>query len=132
MIKGVGHIGIAVKDMERTLETVARSLGISIPSIQDIPDKNLRFAMISVEGIALEFIQDKSNEGEFAKFVGKRGNGIHHFALLTDDIETDVELLKKRGVEMVDQKPRIGVRGKKIAFTRDSALNGIPFELTEP
>lgn len=131
MIKGIGHIGIVVKDLERTLATVSKSLGIPMPPIKDIPDKNLKVALIDLGGVGLEFIQDNRKDGEFAKFVSQKGNGIHHFCLLTDDIETDVEALKRRGVEMVDQKPKIGVRGKKVAFTRESALNGVPFELSE-
>ncbi len=132
MIKDVGHVGIAVKDIEETLAAVIRSLNIPMPQVNDVPGGNLRFAVVKIGQVALEFIQDKSNDGEFAKFVREKGNAIHHIAFLTDDIEGDVELLKKRGVEMADQKPKIGVRGKKIAFTHKSALNGIPFELTEP
>lgn len=132
MIKGIGHIGIAVKNLEETLAIVSKSLEVPIPPIRDFSARNLRIAVIPLAGIGLEFIQDKSEEGEFARFVKERGNAIHHFCLLTDDIESDVDALKKRGVEMVDEKPRMGGRGKKIAFTRKSALNGIPFELSEP
>ena len=77
-------------------------------------------------------IQDYSEEGRFAKFVKERGNAIHHFCLLTDEIEKDIEVLKGRGVEMLDQKPKLGARGKRIAFTQPSVLGGIPFELSEP
>jgi methylmalonyl-CoA/ethylmalonyl-CoA epimerase len=132
MIKDVGHIGIAVKDIEDTLAAVAKALNVSMPQVNDVPGRNLRFAVVKIGQVALEFIQDKSVDGEFAKFVRERGNAIHHVAFLTDDIEGDVELLKKRGVDMVDQRPKIGVRGKKIAFTAKTAFNGIPFELTEP
>jgi len=132
MIKDVGHVGIAVKDIEETLAAVARSLNIPVPKVNDVPGRNLKFAVVNIGQVALEFIQDKSNDGEFARFVREKGNAIHHIAFLTDDIEGDVELLKKRGVEMADQKPKVGVRGKKIAFTSKTAFNGIPFELTEP
>ena len=67
-----------------------------------------------------------------ARFNKEKGDGIHHFCLLTDNIEDDIEVLKQRGIEMLDQKPRIGVRAKKIAFTKPSALNGITIELSEP
>jgi methylmalonyl-CoA/ethylmalonyl-CoA epimerase len=132
MIKGIGHIGIAVKDLQETLSAFSKSLGISIPLVKDVPERGLRVAIIDIAGIGLELIQDESKDGEFSKFVRKKGDGIHHIAFLTDDIENDIEVLKRRGVEMVDQKPKIGVRGKKIAFTKESALNGIPFELSEP
>lgn len=131
MIKGIGHIGIAVMDLKKTLATVSKSLAVPVPPIKDIPERNLQVALVDLGGVALEFIQDDRKEGDFSKFVNQKGNGIHHFCLLTDDIENDVEVLKKRGVEMADQKPKLGVRGKKIAFTRESALNGVPFELSE-
>lgn len=132
MIKGVGHIGIAVKDIEEVLSKVSKILNIPMPSIRDVHERKLKASVVDIGGIALEFIQDYSEEGEFAKFVKERGNAIHHICLLTDQIEADIELLKGRGIEMADQKPKIGVRGKRIAFTKPSALNGIPFELSEP
>jgi methylmalonyl-CoA/ethylmalonyl-CoA epimerase len=80
----------------------------------------------------LEFIQDSSEDGMMARFIKEKGDAIHHFCLLTDNIEDDVEALKQRGIEMLDQTPRIGLRGKKIALTKPSALNGITIELSEP
>lgn len=132
MIQGVGHIGIAVKNIEESLANLSRALGLPIPPIRDMPQKKMKMAVVDLSGIGLEFIEDYSEDGEFAEFVKKNGNAIHHFCLLTDDIEADIKILEKRGIEMADQKPRIGLRGKKIAFTKPSALNGIPLELSEP
>jgi methylmalonyl-CoA/ethylmalonyl-CoA epimerase len=132
MIRGVGHVGIAVKNIEESLEAVSRALDLPIPQVRDFPEKKMKCAVVGVGGIGLEFIEDYSEEGAFATFVKERGNAIHHVCLLTDDIEADIKVLEKRGVEMADQEPRIGLRGKKIAFTRPSALKGIPMELSEP
>jgi len=132
MIQGVGHIGIAVKDIEDSLAAISKTLDLPIPAIRDNPDKKMKVAVVNLPGVKLEIIEDYSEEGEFAKFVKERGNAIHHFCLLTNDIEGDIKTLQERGVEMADQKPRIGLRDKKIAFTKPSALNGIPFELSEP
>jgi methylmalonyl-CoA/ethylmalonyl-CoA epimerase len=132
MIQGVGHVGIAVKNIEESLEAVSRALDLPIPQVRDFPEKKMKCAVVGVGGIGLEFIEDYSEEGAFATFVKERGNAIHHVCLLTDDIEADIKVLEKRGVEMADQEPRIGLRGKKIAFTRPSALKGIPMELSEP
>ena len=132
MIQGVGHVGIAIKNIEESLEAVSKALDLPIPQVRDFPDKKMKCAVVDVSGIGLEFIEDYSEEGAFATFVKERGNAIHHVCLLTDDIEADIKVLEKRGVEMADQEPRIGLRGKKIAFTRPSALKGIPMELSEP
>jgi methylmalonyl-CoA/ethylmalonyl-CoA epimerase len=132
MIKGIGHIGIAVKNIEETLTAISKALDLPIPLIRDIPEKKIKVAVLDIGGTGLEFIQDYSEEGDFAKFLKEKGNGIHHISFLTDQIETDIEVLKSRGIEMADQKPKMGVRGKRIAFIKPSALNGIPFELSEP
>jgi methylmalonyl-CoA epimerase len=132
MIQGIGHLGIVVTDIHKSVEALVKALDIAMPPIRDVPEKKMKVAVVDLKGIALEFIEDYSADGEFAMLVRKRGDGIHHFCLLTDDIEKDIATLRARGVEMADQKPRIGLRGKRIAFTKPSALNGIPIELSEP
>ena len=132
MIKGVGHIGIAVENIDESLTAITKALNLPVPPVRDIPEMKIRVAVVNIGGTGLEFIEDYSRDGRFARLVKERGNAIHHFCLLTDEIEKDVEVLKGRGVEMADQKPRLGVRGKRIAFTQPSVLGGIPFELSEP
>ena len=132
MIQGISHIGIAVKDIGRSLAALSKTLGLPMPAVQDHPDKKIKVAVVDLFGIGLEFIEDYSEEGQFAEFVRKRGDGIHHISLLTDAIEADIRELESRGVEMVDRKPKMGVRGKRIAFTKPTALNGIPLELSDP
>ena len=132
MIQGISHIGIAVKDIGRSLAALSKTLDLPMPAVQDHPDKKIKVAVVDLFGIGLEFIEDYSEEGQFAEFVRKRGDGIHHISLLTDAIEADIRELESRGIEMVDRKPKMGVRGKRIAFTKPTALNGIPLELSEP
>jgi methylmalonyl-CoA/ethylmalonyl-CoA epimerase len=132
MIKAVGHLGIVVKDIEASLNALSKIIDIQSPAIKEFPEKKMKCAVVEFGGIGLEFIQDSSEDGMMAEFIKEKGDGIHHFCLLTDNIEDDVEILKQRGIEMLDQKPRIGLRGKMIAFTQPSALNGIMIELSEP
>ena len=132
MIKGVAHIGIAVDNLEESIAAMARAFDVNTPPIKDVSEKKMKVALIEMGGIGLELIEDYSEDGPFARFVKERGNAIHHFCLLTDNIEADIEALDKRGVEMADKSPRVGLRGKRIAFAKPSALNGIPFELSEP
>ena len=97
MIKGIGHIGIAVKNIEEAITAISKAFGLSIPSIKDIPEKKIKVALLDIGGTGLEFIQDYSEEGGFAKFIKEKGNAIHHICFLTDQIETDIEILKSRG-----------------------------------
>ena len=132
MIKAVGHLGIVVKDIEASLKALSKVIDIQSPAIKEFPEKKMKSAVVEFGGIGLEFLQDLNEDGMMARFNKEKGDGIHHFCLLTDNIEDDIEVLKQRGIEMLDQKPKIGLRGKKIAFTKPSALNGITIELSEP
>jgi methylmalonyl-CoA/ethylmalonyl-CoA epimerase len=132
MLKGIGHLGIVVKDMEKSLKALSQVIEFQRPAIKEFPEKKMKCAVVETKGVSLEFIQDDNDDGLMARFSRGKGDAIHHFCLVSDNIEEDVEALKKRGVEMMDQKPRIGLRGKKIAMTMPSALNGITIELSEP
>lgn len=132
MIKAVGHLGIAVKDIDISLKALSKIIDFQSPAIKEFPESKIKCAVVELGGISLEFIQDSSEDGMMAQFIKEKGDAIHHFCLLTDNIEDDVEALKQRGIEMLDQKPRRGLRGKKIALTKPSALNGITIELSEP
>jgi len=132
MIKGIGHMGIVVKELEKSLKALSQIIEFERPAIKEFPDKKMRCAVVETTGVSLEFLQDDSDSGFLGRFRREKGDAIHHFCLLSDNIEEDVEALKKRGVEMMDQKPRIGLRGKKVAMTLPSAFNGITIELSEP
>jgi methylmalonyl-CoA/ethylmalonyl-CoA epimerase len=132
MIKGIGHLGIVVKDLEKSLKALSQIIEFEKPAIKEFPDKKMRCALVETKGVSLEFLQDNSDNGFMARFNREKGDAIHHFCVVSDNIEQDVETLIKRGVEMMDQKPRIGLRGKKVAMTLPSAFNGITIELSEP
>jgi len=132
MIKGIGHLGIVVKDMEKSLKRLSQIIEFERPAIKEFPEKKMRCAVVETKGVVLEFLQDDSDDGFLGRFRREKGDAIHHFCLVSDNIEEDVEALRNRGVEMMDQTPRIGLRGKKIAMTMPSALNGITVELSEP
>lgn len=132
MIKGIGHLGIVVKDIEKSLQALSQIVAFNAPSITEFPEKNMKCAVVEMNGVALEFLEDSSEDGFLAKFNREKGDAIHHFCLLSDDMEKDVAALQEKGVPMMDLEPRLGLRGKKIAFTAPDALNGISIELSEP
>jgi methylmalonyl-CoA/ethylmalonyl-CoA epimerase len=132
MIKGIGHIGLAVNNLEEALKAITKTLGLPLPPIIEKKEWKTRAAVVQVGETGIEILEDYGGEGMMGKFVKEKGNGLHHVCVITDNIEEDIEILKARGVEMMDEKPRIGIRGKKIAFTKPSALCGVPMELSEP
>ncbi|MCP4626625.1 MAG: hypothetical protein GY850_24435 [bacterium] len=132
MIKSIGHLRIFAKNIDESLSALSKLVEFEKPKIKEAPEMGVKAAVVDVDGIGPEFIQDYSGEGGLAQLVNEKGDMIHHFCLLTDNIEEDLESLKQCGVEMMDQTPRPGLRGKKIAMSAPSALNGISIELSEP
>jgi methylmalonyl-CoA/ethylmalonyl-CoA epimerase len=132
MIKGIAHIGLAVNNLDEALKAITKTLSIPVPPILEKKDWRVRAAVVQVGETGIEILEDYGGEGMIGQFVKERGNSLHHVCVITDNIEEDIEILKGRGVEMMDEKPRIGIRGKRIAFTKPSALNGVPIELSEP
>ena len=132
MIKGIGHLGIVVNNIEKSLQALSQIVDFEPPAIKEFPDKKMKCAVVEINGVALEFLQDDSDDGFLGKYHSERGDAIHHFCLLSDDMEKDVVALKEKGVQMMDHEPRTGLRGKKIAFTAPDALGGISIELSEP
>jgi methylmalonyl-CoA epimerase len=132
MIKGIGHLGLVVKNIEKSLQALSQIVDFEPPTIKEFPDKKMKCAVVEMNGVALEFLQDDSEDGFLGKYHRERGDAIHHFCLLSDDMDNDVETLKEKGVHMMDPEPRTGLRGKKIAFTAPDALGGISIELSEP
>ena len=132
MLRKIGHLGIAVKDIEQTLAVFAGLFEVDPPPIKDVPDKKMKVAVLQLEGLALEFLQDYSEAGPLRRFVEERGNGVHHFCVEVEDIDQAMRSLKDRGIALRDAAPRVGLRGKRIAFIDSSALDGLPVELSEP
>jgi len=132
LIKGIGHLGIVVKDIEKSLSALSLIVDFEKPAIKEFPEKKMKCAVVEMNGVALEFLQDDSQDGFLGKYHRKHGDAIHHFCLLSDNMDKDVEALKEKGVQMMDLEPRTGLRGKQIAFTAPDALGGISIELSEP
>lgn len=128
----VGHIGIVVKDAHLMVSTLCKALAIPIVEVKDNPEKQMKFALVKLGGIDLEILEDYNPDGKFSKFNFENGNAIHHICLLSDCLEKDIELLEGRGIEMSNKEPTLGLRGKRIVFTAEGAVDGLTFEFSEP
>lgn len=132
MIIGIGHIALAVADIDETVAALCRAFSLPAPEIRDVPDRGMKVAVVQWGPIQMEIIEDYSGEGMLASHVARHGDSIHHFCVLSDDIHADVADLQRQGVDMSDRKPYVGLRGKRIAFVAPDLLNGIPIEISEP
>jgi len=132
MIQGIGHIGVFVASIENSLAALAKLADFTPPVISESRETGMRCAVVSLGATQLELLQEINPEGGLAKHCREKGDFIHHFALLTDDSQSDLKKIREKGVEMQDQEPRIGLRRKLIAMSTPKAFNGISVELSEP
>ncbi|WP_297521487.1 methylmalonyl-CoA epimerase [Thermococcus sp.] len=130
MFRKIDHVGIAVKNLDEAIK-VWEGLGLKVDEIEEVPDQKVRTAIIHVGESRIELLEPTSEDSPIAKFIAKRGEGIHHLALGVDDIEAHLEELKEKGYRLIDEKPRIGAGGAKIAFVHPKAVTGVLLELCE-
>jgi methylmalonyl-CoA epimerase len=130
MIKKIHHIGIAVKDLNETMKLYTKALGKGPESLHEISAVKIKIANFRVGETALEFLEAAAGTST-GDFVSKRGEGLHHIALETDDIASELKKLAAAGVTLRDKEPRSGLEGK-IAFVGPEGAHGVTIELVEP
>ncbi|MEJ8552843.1 methylmalonyl-CoA epimerase [Tepidibacter sp. Z1-5] len=132
-ISRVDHIGIAIKNLDETLKFYEDVLGIKCEGIEIVEDQKVKVAFLPVGDTELELLESTSEDGPIAKFIEKNGgrNGLQHIAVRVDDIEKAIEEVKEKGYRMIDEKPRYGAGGAKIAFCHPKSTHGILLELSQ-
>jgi methylmalonyl-CoA epimerase len=130
-INKIDHIGIAVGDLKKAAGLYSDAFGLSVSDEIDAPERKLKIAFTEISGTKLEFLMPTDSDSVVAKFIDKRGEGIHHICLEVADIEKAISELKSKGVELVDEKPRLGVEGDKIIFLQPKSTLGVLIELKE-
>ncbi|MDH5691145.1 MAG: methylmalonyl-CoA epimerase [Candidatus Bathyarchaeota archaeon] len=131
MIKKINHIGVAVKDLNEAIKFYEENLGLEIEGIEEVKEQKVKVAFIPVGESRIELLQSTDPDGPVAKFIGKRGEGIHHISLEVDHIEDFLQKLKEKGVQLIDEKPRVGAHGMKVAFLHPRSAKGVLLELCE-
>ncbi len=116
MIKKIDHIGIAVKDLNRSVEIYKDIFGFELLEVEDVPSQKVRVAKFDVGGVHIEFLQPLAEDSPISKFLEKKGEGIHHIAYYTDDIDGLIEGFKNKGIKMINDEPVNGSSGTVIAF----------------
>jgi len=131
MIKGLDHLAIAVNNLDEALEIYERMLGWKLEKIQVVEQQRVKAALLRVGHTKIELLEPTDPESAVAKFLEKRGEGIHHIALSVSDIESHLKELKEKGIALIDEKPRIGMEDRKIAFLHPKSLRNVLIELVE-
>lgn len=130
-VRSVDHIAIATADLEGSLKLFADALGITCDHVEELPERGIKVAMLPVGDTRIELITPLREGSEVSAFLDKRGGGIHHIALKTDDVDGDVAELKAKGVRMA-QDPSPGAHGCRVAFVHPKATGGVLLELSTP
>lgn len=125
------HIGIAVKDLEAALAFYRDALGLEIEETEEVASQRVRAHFIPVGEPALELLEATTPDSAIAKYIEKRGPGIHHITLRIPDIDAALTRLKAKGIRLIDETPRMGAEGARIAFVHPSAAHGVLVELKE-
>ena len=126
----VDHIGIAVNSIEEA-KKLYEMLGLEVTEIEEVAEQKVKVAFMPVGDSEVELLESTDPEGPVAKFIEKKGQGMQHIAFRVDDIEAALEELKANGVKLIDEKPRYGAGGARIAFLHPKSTNGVLVEISE-
>ena len=131
MIRAVDHVGIAVRSIAEA-RRFWEELGLAIDHVEEVPAEGVRVAMIDVGGVRVELLEPTSPESPVAKFLEKRGPGIHHLCLESDDLDADDRGLREAGIELLRPAPTGGAGGARVQFVHPRSAGGVLVELSEP
>ncbi len=131
MLTKIDHIGIAVKSLDDALPFYRDNLGMSFAGIEEVVEQKVRVAMLVIGESKIELLEPTSADSPVARFLEKNGPGIHHLAYEVEDIEAAIARLMSEGARMIDEKPRSGVHGTRIAFVHPKSSLGVLTELCQ-
>ena len=131
-VKSLNHIGIAVRSIDDQKPFYEGTLGLEFENIEEVPSQKVRVAFFRTGDVRLELLEPTSEDSPVAKFIEKRGEGLHHVAYTVEDIESRIAELKESGLRMIDETPRPGAHHMQIAFLHPKSSHGVLTELCEP
>ncbi len=127
----IDHIGIAVNNLEESLKLYTDVLGLTSTGLEVVEEQKVKVAFLPCGDSEIELLESTSPDGPIARFIEKNGEGIQHVALKVDNIEDSLAALREKGIRLIDEKPRYGAGGARIAFLHPKATKGVLLELTE-
>ena len=127
--KKIEHIGIAVKNIEQSRKFYEEVLGLKCYAIEEVSDQKVKTAFFKVGQTKIELLEPTSEDSPVAKFIEKRGEGLHHIAFAVEDTTEALNDAVKKGIRLIDKTPRKGAEGLSIAFLHPRSTNGVLFEI---
>jgi methylmalonyl-CoA/ethylmalonyl-CoA epimerase len=132
MFNRVDHIGVAVEDLDASLELYERDYGMTLVHRETIAEQGVEAALLDVGENHIELLAATGPDTPVGKFIAKKGPGMHHVAYQVDDIEATLAALKQSGLRLIDETPRIGIRNSRVAFLHPKTAGGLLTEIVQP
>jgi methylmalonyl-CoA epimerase len=129
--KGLDHIGIAVRDLAAAKAAYGDILGFPISGSEVLPERGLEVVFVDTGDARLELVSPTREDSEIAKFIEKRGEGLHHICVRVPDLDKSLAEMKARGARLIDETPKAGAHNTRIAFIHPKAANSVLIELVE-
>ena len=130
-ILSIEHVGMAVENLDVISVIFSDILGLEFSGSEEVEDQQVITNIYQVNNTKLEFLKATSPDSTIARFIQRKGRGIHHIALLVDHLQPAIDYLQDKGIHLIDEKPRIGAEGLSIAFLHPKSTGGILVELCE-
>jgi len=125
------HLGVAVKSLDEALRFYRDLLGLEVTAVEEVPSEKVRLAMLPVGDTRIELLEATSEDSAVARFIAKRGEGLHHVSLRVPDLAAAVARLKAAGARLVSEQPGTGARGHRYVFVHPQSAGGVLLELVE-
>lgn len=132
MFDRIDHVGVAVSDLDSATALYVGTLGMPMAHRERVDSQGVEAALLDVGDGHVELLQPLGADTAVGKFIERRGEGLHHVAYAVEDIEATLERLRDAGLELIDEQPRVGIRGSRVAFVHPKATGSVLTEIVEP
>jgi methylmalonyl-CoA/ethylmalonyl-CoA epimerase len=132
MLGRIDHVGVAVEDVDAAVALYADGLGLEVEHREVVEEQGVDAALLGVGDGHVELLAPLGPDTPVGRYLAKRGPGLHHVAYAVDDIDAVLDTLRSRGLRLIDEQPRTGIRDSRVAFVHPAALGGVLTEIVEP
>lgn len=128
-VKQINHVAVVVDDMEKALTFWQDALGIALHELRDVPAEKSQVAFLPLPGSEVELVKPTTDDSGIARYLARRGPGMHHLCLEVDDIDGMMDRLRSKGIRLINEESRLAADGKKYAFIHPESTGGVLVEL---
>jgi methylmalonyl-CoA epimerase len=132
MFAAIDHVGVAVEDIDAALALYRDALGMPLVHRETVVEQGVEAALVDVGDAHVELLQPLGPETAVGRFLSRRGPGLHHVAYRVDDVEATLSALAAAGLRLIDERPRTGIRGSRVAFVHPASTGGVLTEIVQP